>query len=86
MLELKDKLKKEQQIEELSIAANSIGDKKIEIRKAIEKDSKEEEAFTALQVLGYTSREIEKAMDRIDKENMSLEDIIKAGLRELAKK
>ena len=85
VLELKDKLKKEQQIEELSIAANS-GDKKIEIRKAIEKDSKEEEAFTALQVLGYTSREIEKAMDKIDKENMSLEDIIKAGLRELAKK
>ena len=84
-LELKDKLKKEQQIEELSIAANS-GDKKLEIRKAIEKDSKEEEAFTALQVLGYTSREIEKAMDKIDKENMSLEDIIKAGLRELAKK
>ena len=74
------------QIEELSIAANSIGDKKIEIRKAIEKDSKEEEAFTALQVLGYTSREIEKAMDKIDKDNMSLEEIIKAGLRELAKK
>lgn len=86
VLELKDKLKKEQQIEELSIAANSIGDKKIEIRKAIEKDSKEEEAFTALQVLGYTSREIEKAMDKIDKDNMSLEEIIKAGLRELAKK
>lgn len=85
VLELKDKLKKEQQIEELSIAANS-GDKKLEIRKAIEKDSKEEEAFTALQVLGYTSREIEKAMDKIDKDNMSLEDIIKAGLRELAKK
>ena len=85
VLELKDKLKKEQQIEELSIAANS-GDKKLEIRKAIEKDSKEEEAFTALQVLGYTSREIEKAMDKIDKENMSLEDIIKSGLRELAKK
>ena len=85
VLELKDKLKKEQQIEELSIAANS-GEKKIEIRKAIEKDSKEEEAFNALQVLGYTSREIEKAMDKIDKENMRLEDIIKAGLRELAKK
>lgn len=86
VLELKDKLKKEQQIEELSIAANSIEDKKIEIRKAIEKDSKEEEAFTALQVLGYTSREIEKAMEKINKDNMSLEEIIKAGLRELAKK
>lgn len=85
VLELKDKLKKEQQIEELSIAAGS-GDKKTEIRKAIEKDSKEEEAITALQVLGYTSREIEKAMQKIDKKDMSLEEIIKAGLRELAKK
>lgn len=84
VLELKDKLKKEQQIEELSIA-NSC-DRKIEIKKAIEKESKEEEAFTALQVLGYANKEIEKAMQKIDKENMSLEDIIKAGLRELAKK
>lgn len=84
VLELKDKLKKEQQIEELSIA-NS-GNKKIEIKKAIEKDSKEEEAFTALQVLGYASKEIDKAMQKIDKENMTLEEIIKAGLKELAKK
>lgn len=85
VLELKDKLKKEKQIEELSIASNS-SDKKIEIRKAIEKDSKEEEAYVALQVLGYASKEIEKAMQKIDKENMSLEEMIKAGLRELAKK
>lgn len=82
VLELKDKLKKENQIEELSVASN----KSIEIKKAIEKDSKEEEAFTALQVLGYTSKEIEKAMQKIDKTDQSLEDIIKAGLRELAKK
>lgn len=85
VLELKDKLKKEQQIEELSSAANA-GNKKIEIRKAIEKDSKEEEAFTALQVLGYTSREIENAMQKLNIDNMSLEEMIKAGLRELAKK
>lgn len=82
VLELKDKLKKEKQIEELSIASN----KSLEIKKAIEKDSKEEEAFTALQVLGYTGKEIEKAMQKIDKNNMTLEELIKAGLRELAKK
>lgn len=82
VLELKDKLKKENQIEELSIANN----KSIQIKNAIEKDSKEEEAFTALQVLGYTSKEIEKAMQNINKENMTLEEIIKAGLKELAKK
>ena len=82
VLELKDKLKKENLIEELSIANN----KSIQIKNAIEKDSKKEEAFTALQVLGYTSKEIEKAMQNINKENMTLEEIIKAGLKELAKK
>lgn len=82
VLELKDKLKKEQQIEELSIASS----KSVEIKNAIQKDSKVEEAFTALQVLGYSSKEIEKAMETIDKQNMSLEEIIKAGLRELSKK
>ena len=81
VLELKDKLKKEQQIEELSIA----NDKANSVKKLIEKDSKQEEAFTALQVLGYNSREIEKAMEKIDK-NLSLEEMIKAGLKELAKK
>lgn len=81
VLELKDKLKKEQQIEELSVA----NQKSMAIQKAIEKDSKEEEAFTALQVLGYNSKEIEKAMEKIiDKQNMSLEEIIKAALKELS--
>ena len=82
VLELKDKLKKERQIEELSIASS----KSIDIKKAIEKDSKVEEAFTALQVLGYNSKEIEKAMEKINTEDLSLEEIIKAGLKELAKK
>ena len=82
VLELKDKLKKERQIEELSIASS----KSINIKKAIEKDSKVEEAFTALQVLGYNSKEIEKAMEKINTEDLSLEEIIKAGLKELAKK
>ena len=84
VLELKDKLKKEQQIEELSIANSE--DQKIEIKKAIEKESKEEEAISALQVLGYTNKEIEKALQKIDVKDMNLQDIIKAGLRELAKK
>ena len=86
VLELKDKLKKEQQIEELTSAAAKLGNKQLQIRDAIEKDGKEEEAITALQVLGYTNKEIEKAMQNIDIENMKLEDIIKAGLKELAKK
>lgn len=80
VLELKDKLKKEQAVEEINIA---VGGK---IKIAIEKDSKIEEATSALQVLGYNTKEIEKVMEKIDKESLSLEELIKAGLRELSKK
>ena len=81
VLELKDKLKKEKQIEELSIASNSTNS----IKNEIEKDQKLEEAFTALQVLGYSTKDIEKAMDKIDK-SLTLEEIIRLGIKELAKK
>ena len=81
VLELKDKLKKEKQIEELSIASNNTNS----IKNEIEKDQKLEEAFTALQVLGYSTKDIEKAMDKIDK-SLTLEEIIRLGIKELAKK
>lgn len=80
VLELKDKLKKEQAVEELNIASS------YNIKKVIEKDSKIEEATSALQVLGYNTKEIEKVMEKIDKEALSLEELIKTGLRELSKK
>lgn len=81
VLELKDKLKKEKQIEELSIATNNSNIIKTEI----EKDQKLEEAFTALQVLGYSTKEIEKVMEKIDKK-LSLEEIIRLGIQQLANK
>lgn len=80
VLELKDKLKKENAVQEINI---SLGGK---VKTAIEKDSKVEEATSALQVLGYNTKEIEKAFEKIDKENLSLEELIKVGLRELSKK
>ena len=82
VLELKDKLKKEQTIEEISASVNNTSS----IKKSIAKDAKIEEAITALQVLGYNSKEIDTAMERIDKEGLSVEELIKAGLKELAKK
>lgn len=81
VLELKDKLKKEKQIEELSIAIDSSNS----IKNEIEKDQKLEEAFTALQVLGYSTKEIEKVMEKIDKK-LSLEEIIRLGIKQLANK
>ena len=80
VLELKDKLKKEKQIEELSVAT----EKSTLIKNEIEKDKKLEEVFDALQVLGYNSKDIEKAMERIDN-SLSLEEIIRAGIKELSK-
>ena len=81
VLELKDKLKKEKQIEELSIAT----EKTVLAKNEIEKDKKLEEAYDALQVLGYNSKDIEKVMNKIDK-SLSLVEIIRAGIKELAKK
>lgn len=80
VLELKDKLKKEKQIEELSIAT----EKTELVKNKIEKDKKLEEAFDALQVLGYNSKDIEKVMNKID-QSLSLEEIIRAGIKELSK-
>ncbi len=82
VLELKDKIKKEQTMEELSIASNN----EISVKKPIVADEKVEEAITALQVLGYNNREINEAMEKIDTKNLSLEEIIKSGLKELSKK
>ena len=81
VLELKDKLKKEQQIEELSVANSNLNN----IKNIIAKDSKIEELFTALQVLGYNSKQIEDTIEKIDK-SLSLEEMIKAGLKELSRK
>ena len=71
ILELKDKVKKDEQIAQ---AQN------IEIQKAVIDDNKVTEAISALQVLGYNKKDIEKALSTIDKKDMSVEEIIKKGL------
>ena len=83
ILELKDKVKKEQQIQELTKASqNGI---KTKLEEKIEKKKKIEEAIAALQVLGYNKKEIEKAFDKLVKENMSTEELIRKGLTLLAR-
>ena len=49
---------------------------------AVEKVS---EAISALQVLGYSRKEIENALKNIEKENLTVEEIIKKGLNNLAR-
>ena len=82
ILELKDKIKKEQQIQELTESTKEI---KTKVEVAIESSKKIEEAIAALQVLGYNKKEIEKAFEKIDKKEQSTEDLIRKGLAILGK-
>ena len=75
ILELKDKLKKEEGFTEAKISVK-------EKNQNIETIS---EAISALQVLGYQKKDIEKAFEKIDKEGSSVEDLIKKGLNQLSK-
>ena len=81
VLELKDKMKKEQQIAELT---NATSEQKSKVKKIIVTDSKVQEAIDALQVLGYTKKDVDKALERIDTAELTVEDIIKQALRELS--
>ena len=79
ILELKDKIKKEQEIENIK---NQVENKKsnTKIKFAIENDDKLQEAISALQVLGYNKKEIEKAFEKLDTKELSTEELIKKGL------
>jgi Holliday junction DNA helicase RuvA len=78
ILELKDKISKEQEIEAINKEVNA--NKNNKIQQAIEKNNKVSEAISALQVLGYNRKEIEKAFEKIDAQEMSTEELIKKGL------
>ena len=79
ILELKDKIKKEQEIENIK---NQVENKKsnTKIKLALENDDKLQEAISALQVLGYNKKEIEKSFEKIDTKELSTEELIKKGL------
>lgn len=74
VLELKDKLKTEEAITKTE-----------EVKLSISNEEETSEAIAALQVLGYTKREIEKALENVDTKNLQLEEIIKQGLKNLAR-
>ena len=83
ILELKDKIKKEQQITELNEASKEKVEGKL--HKAMENSQKVEEAMAALQVLGYNKKEIEKAFEKIDKIDLGTEELIKKALVQLSR-
>ncbi len=78
ILELKDKIKKEQ------LAAVS-GASKEETAAAVRGDSKVSEAVSALMVLGYTAVEASRAVSAVYSDEMDLEAIIKNSLKNLVR-
>jgi len=75
VLELKDKLKNQDLV-----------DKKKDIaKKNIENMEELDEAISALQVLGYNRKDIEKVFEKIELTNLTLEEMIKQGLKYLAR-
>ena len=75
ILELKDKLKTEQAIEEEAP----------EVKVEIQKTENASEAMEALQILGYNRREIEKVFEKIANLDVSVEELIKKALSLLAR-
>lgn len=73
VLELKDKLKTEEAIEQSE-----------ELEVAIKEDNKSSELIAALQVLGYTRKEIDKVLEKMDIDSIGLEDAIKKALAALS--
>lgn len=78
ILELKDKIKKEQ-----ITAINSLADTEKPVAQA--ENSRVSEAVSALMVLGYTPLEASKAVAAVYTEGMDLEAIIKAALKGMAR-
>ena len=76
ILELKDKMKTEQSIEE---------NKNEEIKEAIVLDNKANDAVEALCVLGYTKKDVENVIAKIDTSKLTVEEIIKQGLKYLGR-
>ncbi len=72
ILELKDKMKTQDAIETEFVPV-----------KNVVSNSKAKDAIDALQVLGYARKDIDVAMSHIDVENLSVEDMIKQGLKYL---
>ena len=76
ILELKDKMKTEQSIE---------SDKNEEIKEAIVLDNKANDAVEALCVLGYTKKDVENVIAKIDTSKLTVEEIIRQGLKYLGR-
>ena len=80
ILELKDKIKKQQVVEGIKEQINKNEKQNNKILDIAGVKEKVDEAIQALQVLGYNKKEIEKAFEKLDVKELSTEELIKNGL------
>ena len=80
ILELKDKIKTEQEAEAIKNQIEGTAQPNTKMQKAIQNNEKVGEATAALQVLGYNRKEIEKAFEKLEVEELTTEELIKKGL------
>lgn len=82
ILELKDKIKMEQQVETIKrqIGEENVNVGKTKMQELLENQGKAKEAIEALQVLGYNKKEIEKVFEKIEVNELTTEELIKKGL------
>ena len=80
ILELKDKIKKQQVVEGIKEQINKNEKQNNNILDIAGVKEKVDEAIQALQVLGYNKKEIEKAFEKLDVKELSTEELIKKGL------
>ena len=74
ILELKDKIKTDEAISASDEKTNDI-----------DLGNNGQDAIDALQVLGYSKKDIEKVFEKIDTKTLNTEDMIKEGLKRLAR-
>lgn len=80
ILELKDKIKKQQVVEGIKEQIDKNEKQNNKIFDIAEVKEKVDEAIQALQVLGYNKKEIEKAFEKLDVKELTTEELIKKGL------
>ena len=85
ILELKDKIKKEQEVEAIKEQIDKKQKEDSKFNGAIEIREKINEAMAALQVLGYNKKEVEKVFEKLDFKELSTEELIKKGLSLLSR-
>ena len=85
ILELKDKIKKDQEVEAIKEQIDKKQKDDNKFNEAIEIREKINEAMAALQVLGYNKKEVEKVFEKLDYKELSTEELIKKGLSLLSR-